>query len=374
MLKRIALIAPSLRGGGVERMRLHLAEWFIAQGLDVDLVLVQAHGPYMKDVPQGVRVVDLRSARTATSIPKLAGYLRNSRPEAILAALPHIGQATIIARFLARLHMPVVVSFHNTENVRGSPRIDNRMGSRGLSRALQSRILRQAESVVAVSQGVADNITQQYGLARSKMNVIYNPVITPKLYSLAEQLPSHPWFQRQDREAKIVLGVGRLTAQKDFGTLIHAFANVPKIHNARLIILGEGELRPELEQLIRDLGIEDSVSLPGFQHNPYTYMKRASLFVLSSIYEGLGNVLVEALAVGTSVISTDCPSGPAEILKGGAYGSLVPIADSEAMTRAITLALERTGDHETQPAFNPTPYSIDFVGEQYLELLKSGTR
>jgi len=199
-----------------------------------------------------------------------------------------------------------------------------------------------ADKVVAVSKGVADDLVRITRLPKDKIQVIYNPVVTSEFFIKAEEPLDHPWFK--PGEPPVILGVGRLTEAKDFPTLIRAFTLVRKERPARLMILGEGEDRPKLDALVKELGLEKDVALPGFVENPYKYMKRAAVFVLSSKWEGLPTVLIEAMALGTPVVSTACPSGPSEILEGGKWGRLVPVGDVEALAKAIVEALSTSHD------------------------------
>jgi len=191
--------------------------------------------------------------------------------------------------------------------------------------------------------------------------VIYNPVVTPSLKSLATAPVDHPWIGTN--QPPLVLAVGRLTAQKDYPTLLRAFAKVRSRRNCRLIILGEGELRDSLEALTSQLGIADSVQLPGFADNPFAWMSKASLFVLSSAWEGLPNVLIQAMACGTPVVSTDCPSGPAEILENGKWGRLVPVGDEVALAEAMDRALEDKVFPDV--AVRATYFSLDSALNEY---------
>lgn len=333
---RLALFLPSLRGGGAERVMLTLARGFAERGRHVDLVLVRAEGPYLSEVPGCVRLVDLRARRTLASLPGLVRYLRRERPEAVLSALDHANVVTLWARQMAGVPERVVVSVHNTLS-----QTSQRTSS------LKQRLLplfvrfsyRSADAVVAVSRGAADDLARTTGFPRSCVKVIYNPVVTPQLARRAEEQLSHPWFR--PGQPPVVLGVGRLTAQKDFATLVRAFPIVRQRRPVRLMILGEGEERSRLELLTRELGVEEDVSLPGFVDNPYKYMSHAAVFVLSSRWEGLPTVLIEALGVGTPVVATDCPSGPAEILEDGKWGTLVPPGCPEALAAAAESSLER---------------------------------
>ena len=332
--EKVALFLPSLRGGGAERVMVNLARGFSEKGLDVDLVLAKAEGPYLSQVPPEVRVIDLHSSRVLASLPHLVRYLRRERPQAILSAMDHANIVAIWARKLARVQSRVVVTVHNTLS-RATTNSSNFRGR------LMPRLIRifypWADAVVAVSGGAAEDLAKTTGLPQERIQVIYNPVVTPEILEKAEEPLNHPWFA--PGEPPVILSVGRLTKQKDYPTLIRAFALVRQERPARLMILGEGEERPKLEALVRELGLDDDVSLPGFVDNPYAYMARSAVFVLSSVWEGLSNVLIEAMAVGTPVVSTDCPSGPAEILERGEWGRLVPIGDVEEMATAIIATL-----------------------------------
>ena len=222
-----------------------------------------------------------------------------------------------------------------------------------------------ADGIVAVSQGVGDDLAQFVDLDGKHIHVIYNPVVRPELHELARQPLDHPWFR--PGEPPVVLGVGRLNPQKDFGTLIRAFAKVVQTREARLLILGEGAQRDELEALVKELHLVQQVSLPGFATEVYAYMSRASLFVLSSKWEGLPGVLIEAMCCGTPVVSTDCPSGPREILKNGMYGDLVPMGSVDALADAIATNLD--GGSTGPPRESWRRFEPETVVNQYLEVL-----
>lgn len=361
--KYLALFLPSLRGGGAERVMVNLARGFVERGLDVDLVLAKAEGPYLSRVPSEVRVVDLGASRVLASLPGLVRYLRQERPRALLSAINHANVAALWARRLARVPTRVVVSEHNTLS-RGSA---NATSLRARLMPLWVRAFYPwADAVVAVSEGVAKDLIRITGLPPEKVQIIYNPVVTPELYARAEEPLDHLWFA--PGESPVVLGVGRLTAQKDFPTLIRAFAEVRRQRPARLIILGEGEDRPRLEALVKELGLENDVALPGFVENPWAYMAQAAVFVLSSAWEGFGNVLVEAMACGCPVVSTDCPSGPAEILENGKYGPLVPVGDVESLGRAIIRVLDAS-PNSALLKFRAREFSLGNISNEYLDVL-----
>ncbi|HEY8363833.1 MAG TPA: glycosyltransferase, partial [Tissierellaceae bacterium] len=228
-----------------------------------------------------------------------------------------------------------------------------------------------ADAVIAVSEGVAKDLTQIIGLPAEKVKVIYNPVITPEIFKKAEEPIKHPWFA--PGELPVILGVGRLTKQKDFITLIRAFDIVRKEYPSRLVILGEGEERPELEALVQELDLEQYVNMPGFVENPFSYMKKAAVFVLSSRWEGLPNVLIQALALGIPVVSTACPSGPTEILEKGKLGRLVPVGNEVIMAKAILEELKKqnkSGLNECVQNNIFKRFHINKITESYLTLIQ----
>jgi glycosyltransferase involved in cell wall biosynthesis len=230
---------------------------------------------------------------------------------------------------------------------------------------LVKRLYPTAPTVVSVSEEAADDLARVTGMARDAIVTIHNPVITPEVFVRAQQPNPHPWLSG-DHES-VVLAIGRLVAHKDFSTLIRAFAHVSTETKARLIILGEGEQRVELERLVRQLDVVDRVDLPGFVDNPYSYLSRASAFVLSSQREGLPTVLIEALALEVPIVSTDCKSGPKEILEGGRYGRIVPVGDVSSMSRAISDVLREPLEPNGAAAWSR--YTLEAATDRYLEVV-----
>jgi len=311
-----------------------LANGFAARGLRVDLVLASAVGPYLPEVSGDVRIVDLGSTRVSASLPGLVRYLRRERPQAMLSALNHANVIAVLAHWLAKVNARLVVSERN--DVSGGSDQPQTLRQHCVL-PLMHWAYRRADAIVAVSEGVADSLASAIGLSRDRIAVAYNPVVTPELARRAAEPLDHPWFG--EGTPPVILAVGRMKPQKDFPTLLRAFAMVRNRRDCRLVILGEGELRPMLEALVKELGISDSVQMPGFADNPFPWMRGASLFVLSSAWEGLPNVLIQAMACGTPVVSTDCPSGPREILEDGQWGALVPVGDVDALAEEIDAAL-----------------------------------
>lgn len=361
----IAIFMPSLAGGGAERVMLNLANYWANRGCKVDMVLVRAHGVYLEQLSPKVRVIDLNASRTLSSLFGLVSYLRHNRPHAMLSAMEHANLVAIWARIIAGVKTRLVISVHCALANYAQP------GVRRLHKLLPLlavKFYRYADTRIAVSKGVAQEFSQLTNLDPAAYAVIYNPIAISEdaLVQSGERIP-HPWLGSSD--TPVILAAGRLSTEKDYATLLRAFSLLIKGgQKARLMILGEGEKRAELEYLTKYLGIETDVSFLGYVANPHAYMASATLFVLSSINEGFGNVLVEAMACGTPVISTDCPHGPSEILQGGKYGALVPVGNATALAEAM----QHTIRHPINPALlraRASEFSIHVAAQEYWRLL-----
>lgn len=364
-MRHAALFVPTLGGGGAELIWVHLANGLASRDIRVDLVLANVTGPYLNQVDDAVRVIDLKASRVATSLGGLVRYLKGTRPQVLLSALSHANVVAILATRLARTGNAVIVSEHlanSAHNVR----------VRQLRERLLPRIMRvaysHADRVVAVSHGAADDLAAMIGLRRSEINVVYNPVYSDALVRKAHEPVDHPWFDSE--QPPVILAVGRLTPQKGFDVLLRAFALHRRTSRTpdRLLVLGDGPLRSELEALSVRLGVAESVQFAGFVANPLAYMRRSDLFVLSSRYEGLPGVLIEAMACGARVVSTDCPSGPREILENGRWGRLVPVEDAEALAQAIGDAL--ADPHAPDVVRRAAQFGHDQAIDAYLALMR----
>lgn len=356
--RRLAILAPLKSWGGIERKMLILCREFLAQGVRPVLLLTRGGQiPYPDEFPSEVEIVDLGSSGKFDAVPRLIRYLRNDRPDAILTAKDHAAKVAVVATRLGRLKIPVFVKVTNTL-------------SQTLRRPMKRRTARwlypQAERVIAISHGVRQDLIDEFGMRPGKVEVIYNPMVTPDLAERALRPLDHPWFGADN--PPVFLGAGRLTGQKDFLTLVQAFARVRALRSCRLVILGEGEERARIETRIRELGVGEDVELPGFVKDPIPWMARAAVFVLSSRYEGLGNVLVEAMAVGTQVVSTDCPSGPSEILDGGRLGLLSPVGDVAGLADSMTRILDHPVDR-SELAAGAERFRSSEIARQYLALM-----
>ena len=360
--EHIAIYVPSLSGGGAERVMLDLASGLSDRGIRVDLVLVKAEGDYLSQVPKGLRLIDLNSHRTLASLMKLVAYVRRERPAVLLATLTQANVIALVAKILLRGRLRVVTRIANTYS--------EELATGSFKHRVALRLLKflfpVADRIVAVSQGVADDLSEMHPAISARVTTIYNPVFRAEMVEQAVAPVNHSWFEIET--APTVVSVGRLATVKDHATLLRAFAEVLRSRQARLVILGEGPERENLLELAARLSVAQYVDLPGFKLNPFAYMSKAKVFALSSRYEGFPNVLVQAMACGTPVVSTDCRSGPREILEDGKWGPLVPVGDWRAMARAIIETLN-----------NPVPsnrlvsraavYSADASIDRYLEVL-----
>ena len=395
--QHIALLMPSLEGGGVQRSMLHLARALADRGHRVDLLVYKAQGDFVDSVPSAIRVVALETAPrwrgglhafraapehliqlampvllprkpqvTLRCLPALVRYLREERPAVLFSADTYLNLVALWARRLAGVSVRTLISerIHLSSHLRDGAK--RRKWRWRFIVPLLRRMYPEADRIIAVSRGVADDLRTLVGLPPELVTTVYNPVVDSELAKKAEAPIDHAWFV--PGAPPVIIAVGRLTEQKDFPTLLQAFAQVRAQRQTRLLLLGEGRMRRELEALTRELGVDQDVSLPGFTSNPFAYMARAAVFVLSSTYEGLGNVLIEALACGCPVVSTDCPSGPAEILENGQYGRLVPVGDPAAMAQAIISTLEASPDRGLLQK-RALLFSVDRAVEQYLEVL-----
>jgi glycosyltransferase involved in cell wall biosynthesis len=359
--ERLAFFLPGLYEGGAERTMLNLASGIASRGYSVDLVLARAEGPFMDEIPDLVRLIDLKASRVLSSTLALVRYLRRERPIAMLSVL-HANIIALWARRLAGIPQRVILDEQNNLSSVARGEDDLRWH---LYPWLAKWFYPWADGIIAVSVGVADDLAQLIKIRRERIQVIYNPIVTKELFDKSKALLEHPWFK--SGEPPVLLAVGRLTAQKAFDVLIRAYAQVRKKMQVRLMILGEGEDRPALEAMIREYALEQDISMPGFVPNPYPYMAHAAAFVLSSRWEGLPTVLVEAMALGAPIISTDCPSGPREILMGGRYGTLVPVGDPSALADAITTNLTANVLRPSQESWKA--FELESVVDQYINML-----
>lgn len=355
---KLAILAPLKTWGGLESKFVILCNEFLEQGIYPDLLITRGGQiPYPDHFPNQVKIIELNTRGKIDAVPKVAKYLRNNKPSALLTAKDHGAKVGVLAKRLSDVETPVYIKITNTLS---------QILRKWIKRKTASWLYPWANGLIAISQGVRQDMIQHFGFSEDLLNVIYNPVLTKGMNQRTELDPEHPWLQ--NKQIPVFLGAGRLSAQKDFPNLVRAFAMVRAKRNCKLIILGEGGERTYIEKLIHDLNLSNDVQLPGFVSDPLPWMARSSVFVLSSRYEGLGNVLIEAMAAGTTLVSTNCPSGPCEILENGRLGHLVPVGDSESLAKAMLQALDNPmNPHKLKSA--ATRFRSDEIAKQYLRLM-----
>lgn len=358
----IALFIPSLSGGGAERFFSVLANAFCEHGLQVDVVLVDAKGAFLSALDKRIHVVDLKKSSASASLFSLARYLKTTRPQVLLSALDYANVIATMAWLLAGKPCRIFLSEHSTPSMlmkQSSTYI------RVVLPFLMKHLYRRADRIVAVSDGVAADLSAFIQLPPQHIRTIYNPVDLVKIRQAAALPLSDDWFEQG--AAPVFVAAGRLSAEKNFAMLIEAFERCRAINHCRLLILGEGPARAALEQQISTSSFRDDIRLAGFCSNPYAYMQKAAALVLSSNTEGLPTVLMEALACDTQIIATDCPHGPGEILQQGRWGTLVPVGDVPAMAQAMSAFLKQPSCFavtERADAFN-----IQNAAAQYIQLM-----
>ncbi len=333
----LAVVLPNLRLGGGELSMLRVAAGLARSGLAVSLVVHTLEGAEVA-VPEGVLVVELGATGTIASLMRLSRWLRQNRPCWVLSAFPHTNVAAVAAvawsgagsRCVVSEHAPLALQIQRQGTWRYR-----------LLPPLVRWAYGRADAVVAVSEGVRRDLLALAGPAL-RLHTIANPVIDEDGASEDAATPPHAWLT--DPALRVVISVSRLSAEKDIPTLLRAFGALHAQRPAcRLLLAGEGPARAGLQALVGELGLDGSVALVGRIKAPRAWMRRAAVFALASEYEGFGNVLVEALASGCPVVSTDCPVGPREILDGGRFGALVPVGDWRAMAQALQQAIDHPG-------------------------------
>lgn len=357
-----ALFIPDFEGGGGERTTLTLAAGMIARGHPVDLVVCRARGPLRSEVPEGARIVELGAGRVRMALPALVRYLRSRRPDYLMPTIEHVNVLSLVARAVANTRTPVIVRVASTASEVAAAATTP---MQRLTVSLARRLYLRADLLVACSYGMADDLAGFLDASPSTIRVLPNPTPTRRIAHWSEAPITHPWFA--PGEPPVILAVGSLQTKKNLPLLLKAFARLRHRRAARLVILGDGPERSMLEQEVDELGLAGSVDLPGFDANPFRYMSRCAVFALTSQREGLPGVLIEALVCGANIVSTDCRSGPREILKDGRFGRLVPTGDVDALTDALIAAID---DPMTPPSESWAPYTAERAVDGYLELIE----
>lgn len=353
----IAIFIPSLAGGGAERFMLDLANEFSRKGKKVFFIVCSLKGEYLSELDEKVTVVDLKCKRVLFSIPGLIKFLRKEKPSALISTIYHANLVAIFSKIIARVNTKIIVRESNMHQALKNASYNQ--VSYKFTLTLMRLLYRLADSIIVVSKAMGEELGALINGIDHKIFLIHNFVNYEEISSLAREPVFHPWIE--DKKSKIILSVGRLSSQKNWPLLLKVFAGLRRDNQVKLIILGEGPKRKEIEGMVQNLGIEDSVSLPGFKSNPYSWMSKSKIFVLSSDFEGFPNVLVQALACGCKVISSDSGSGPSEILEDGKWGRLFNIGDVNELSSMIQEALNEEND------VNTTQRALFFSSDKCLE-------
>jgi len=360
---RIALFHPCLVAGGIPRVFVNLARGFLEQGFAVDLVQATRGSGFRHAVPERVRLIDLNARRALTSLPSLIRYFQRERPRVVIAGAVQTNLVAVWARRMAGVPQQLILTEHNVISVISH---DAPLARTRMTPSLVRRFYPWADELVAVSQGVALDLKRTLGNRVEKIHTVYNPILGPEFWQRASEPLPNSTIESDPRP--IVLAVGRLHYHKDYPTLLRAFAIVRRSVDARLLFLGDGPEREALAARAREFQIERAVEFLSEVSNPLPYLKRAKVLALSSIVEALPTVLIEALALNLPVVATDCPCGPREILNHGAYGTLVPVGDSERLAEALVDVLE-TPHRKDIPAEALDRFQRDSVIKQYLGIM-----
>jgi glycosyltransferase involved in cell wall biosynthesis len=332
-------------------------------GLVVDLLIANRSSPHLGAIDRRVNLVEIGEPFFRSCVPKVAAYLKSARPDWVISNREKSHRYLVLARKLAKSQTRLAFRIGNS--------LSETLNKRNwLKRVLRHALIRwsyaQADLIIVNSKGLKDDVLNYAGVESWRIRILNNPTFNADVLQQAQADVNHPWLI--DETVQVILGVGRLTRQKDFPTLLRAFSQVARQKPVRLIILGEGNDRNALQSLVAELGLGDRVDMPGFVANPFAYMARADLFVLSSAWEGSPNVLIQALSVGCPVVATDCPEGPGEILRGGSVAPLVGVGDVPGLAAAISQVLDSPPDRQAlQQAV--APFAVDMAVTAYIDAL-----
>jgi glycosyltransferase involved in cell wall biosynthesis len=358
----VRLFVYSTRGGGAEKVMIRVGNELHTRGHEVELIVVENTGPYRNIITPGVDIKNIDGSNTVTIMYNLWRYIQENKNADVLLSTMEIPNIVSVAATRFPSTVPVILRIANTN----SSKI--RSGRHRMIPEVKRIVYPYAESIIAVSEDTARDVSDITGVNYNKVRIINNPSYDSKILEQAQEPINHDWINNPTKD--VVISVGSLKTQKDYSTLIRSVNRINKKRNIYLVILGKGNLENNLKNLSKNLGIQDRVSFPGFVDNPYAYMRKADVFVLPSAWEGFPNVVVEAMACGTPVVCTDCPGGSSNILKNGVYGPLVPVGDYNAMAEAIDSVMSDSID-ENRLISRAQEFSINKIADKYEEALVS---
>lgn len=391
--KRVAFFIGTLAGGGAERVVINLTGEFVRYGIETDLLVTKFKGPLATSVPDGVNVIELEKsgklkvlkyilklpisnwfiaskwllsgeAKVISRLPALLNYVNNTRPHAILSTLDAVNIVSLWTKYISNQDTIYIVRqaiFQSQELMYSHGFFETK-----LLPVLAKRWYSTADKIVCVSKEMAKDLKSYCDVHQNKLITIYNPVHIGKIIRLSGEKINHPWLI--NKTVPVILAVGRMVKQKNYPVLFRAVKKIRGYHKVKLIVLGQGPEQKKLEQLSKDLELDDSIDMLGHVSNPYQYMARADLFVLSSSWEGLPNVILEALACGCKVVSTNCRSGPKEILDHGKYGTLVSVDDVDALSQGIVDSLKVDIDKKILRD-RAAEFDLSIASSQYLKCI-----
>lgn len=372
MSKKITFLLTNLKYGGIETNTLRLIKYFIKKNYKVDLVIIDLKGGLISQIPAEVNLIDLNRKKAHFSIFAMRKYLKENNPDYLISAKERNNVLSYYSIKFAGVNTKLIASVRTQLELEYNRKMSIKSKIlKFIDYSMAKHIYDDIDYLVAVSKGVKDNLKSFFNLKRNDIKVIYNPVVTEDIDLLKDEEVHHKWFNNE--QIKVVIGVGRLSPPKNFLMLLKAFSKaVNENNNLRLAILGDGptSIKNELEEYISKNNLNNKVDLLGFVENPYKYVNKASIFVLSSSWEGFGNVVAEALAVGTPVVSTNCPSGPEEILDDGKYGSIVPVNDHERLAEEILNTLSTSIDSK-ELIKRSKKFSVEESARGYLDIIEN---
>lgn len=368
----VFLCSPSMVMGGAERYLLNLSDGLLEDGYDVTIILMEAKGPLLEEIDSRCELISIDKPRVAKSLGALRKVFKENSPDIIVSFQTHMNVVVSIAVLLSGEKIPLVVTEHAPFSSHLSldfPRITKIKNSFML--AVAKILYKRAETLVGVSDGVTQEYKAFAGLSDHQVVTISTPIVTSKLLEQAQEAPVHRWLV--EKKQPVVISMGRLGKEKDYITLLKAFELLRKTVNAKLIIFGEGSERDELKSFITERNLSQYIDMPGINLKPFREMSHADLYVQTSVFEGFGNVLVEAMACGLPVISTDCPVGPRDILGEGKYGALTPVGDPVSLADEMQRILGLTEAERTEIVLagkeRANVYSAAQAVQKYSEIL-----
>lgn len=362
----ISFILPDLKGGGAQKMVVNLANWFASEGCTTDLILFNATGTYLGMISPEVNIVDLKKNRAVYAVFELSRYLKKNSPDVVFSAMSYVNIIAIVSKLIVRSKSIMVISERNSI----TKSLDN-LGifGRSLWKALIYHIYPLSNHIVSISKGLEDDLrTFLPHISEDFVETIYNPVVTGVFEEKYNE--DVPCFFPRDCKVKLITS-GRFVDQKDYPTLINAFHSYhSRQPSSHLAILGVGELEQDMKELTNTLGIENNVTFLGFVDNPLSYMKQADIFIVTPAWEGFCNVIVEALYCGLNIVTTDCPSGPREILDNGKYGVLAKVGDVEGVSSSIDACMREANSPQTQKS-RALDFHVNKIGSQFKRRFES---